>query len=91
VPKVQVFGGDLTLSTFIDHGQVLTQKNQPPAIAAVSANKRSITGAGVGVSLGREGNFLLRMDIATPLDNETPQSDSKKVDPRVWVQAIKWF
>jgi len=91
VPKVQVFGGDLTLSTFIDHGQVLTQKDQPAAIAAVSANKRSITGAGVGVSLGREGNFLLRMDIATPLDNETPQSDSKKVDPRVWVQAIKWF
>jgi len=91
VPKVQVFGGDLTLSTFIDHGQVLTQKNQPPAIAAVSANKRSITGAGVGVSLGREGNFLLRMDIATPLDDETPVSDSKKVDPRIWVQAIKWF
>jgi len=91
VPKVQVFGGDLTLSTFIDHGQVLTQKNQPAAVAAVSANKRSITGAGVGVSLGREGNFLLRLDIATPLDDETPVSDSKKVDPRIWAQAIKWF
>jgi hemolysin activation/secretion protein len=91
VPKLQVFGGDLTLSTFIDHGQVLTQKNPTPAAAAVSPNRRSITGAGVGVSLGREGNFLLRLDIATPLDDETPISDSKKVDPRIWAQAIKWF
>jgi hemolysin activation/secretion protein len=91
VPKLQVFGGDFTLSTFIDHGQVLTQKNPPSAVSAAVANKRSITGAGFGVSLGREGNFLLRLDIATPLDDETPTSDSKKVDPRVWAQAIKWF
>jgi hemolysin activation/secretion protein len=91
VPKLQVFGGDLTLSTFVDHGQVLTLKNPPSADPTASSNKRSITGAGVGVSLGREGNFLLRLDIATPLDNETPTSDPKKVDPRVWAQAIKWF
>ena len=91
VPKLQVFGGDLTFSTFIDHGQVLTLKSPPELVAAVAANKRSISGAGVGVSLGREGNFLLRLDIATPLDNETPLSDSKKVDPRIWAQAIKWF
>jgi hemolysin activation/secretion protein len=91
VPKFQVFGGDFTLSTFIDHGQVSTQKNPPSAVSTAVANKRSITGAGVGVSLGREGNFLLRLEIATPLDDETPTSDSKKVDPRVWAQAIKWF
>jgi hemolysin activation/secretion protein len=89
VPKLQVFGGDLTLSTFVDHGQVKTR--QSPPSADTSANKRSLTGAGIGISLGREGNFLFRMDIATPLDNETPTSDSKKVDPRIWAQAIKWF
>ena len=91
VPKAQIFGGDLTLSTFVDHGQVKTLKDPPPATAVASQNKRSITGAGVGISLGREGNFLFRMDIATPLDNETPTSDGAKRDPRVWVQAIKWF
>jgi hemolysin activation/secretion protein len=89
VPKVQVFGGDLTLSTFIDHGQVKINKNQPST--DTTANKRSITGAGVGISLGREGNFLVRLNIATPLDDETPTSDSKKVDPRIWGQIIKWF
>jgi hemolysin activation/secretion protein len=91
VPKLQVFGGDLTLSTFVDHGQVLTLKNPPPNDPTAFQNKRSITGAGVGISLGREGNFLLRLDIATPLDDETPTSDPAKRDPRVWAQAIKWF
>jgi hemolysin activation/secretion protein len=90
VPKLQVFGGDLTLSTYVDHGQVKTLA-EPPAALSTVANKRSISGAGVGVSLGREGNFLFRLDIATPLDNETPTSDPKKVDPRIWAQAIKWF
>ena len=91
VPKLQVFGGDLTLSTFVDHGQVKTLKNPPPNDPTAFQNKRSITGAGVGISLGREGNFLLRLDIATPLDDETPTSDPAKRDPRVWAQAIKWF
>jgi hemolysin activation/secretion protein len=91
VPKLQLFGGDLTLSTFIDHGQVYTLKEPPAADPTSSRNKRSLTGAGIGVSLGREGNFLLRLDIATPLDDETPTSDPAKRDPRVWAQAIKWF
>ena len=91
VPKLQVFGGDLTLSTFVDHGQVLTLKNPPPGDPTSSQNKRSITGAGFGISLGREGNFLVRVDIATPLDDETPTSDGAKRDPRVWGQIIKWF
>ncbi|HEV8106700.1 MAG TPA: POTRA domain-containing protein, partial [Burkholderiales bacterium] len=90
VPKLQVFGGDLTLSTYVDHGQVKTLKEPPAADPTSSSNKRSITGAGVGVSLGREGNFLFRLDIATPLDGETPTSDPKKRDPRLWAQAIKW-
>ena len=91
VPKLQVFGGDLTLSTFIDHGQVMTQKNPPSAVSAVSANKRSITGAGFGISLGREGNFLLRVDIATPLDNETPTSDVEEARSAGLGTVIKWF
>jgi len=92
VPTLQVFGGDLTLSTFVDHGQVKTQQTPPTAaVAPNNKNMRSLTGAGVGIALGREGNFLFRLDIATPLDNETPTSDPAKRDPRVWAQAIKWF
>jgi hemolysin activation/secretion protein len=91
VPGFQAFGGDLTLSTFIDHGQVDTLEDPPAADPTRNRNKRSITGAGLGVSLGREGNFLVRAHVASPVDNETPISDTKDRDPRVWVQAVKWF
>ena len=91
VPGFQVFGGDLTLSTFIDHGQVDTLEDPPAADPTRNRNKRSISGAGLGVSLGREGNFLVRAHVASPLDNETPISDTKERDPRVWIQAVKWF
>ena len=91
VPGFQVFGGDLTFSTFIDHGQVDTLEDPTAADPTRNRNKRSITGAGLGVSLGREGNFLVRAHIASPLDNETPISDTKERDPRVWIQAVKWF
>jgi hemolysin activation/secretion protein len=91
IPGFQVFGGDMTLSSFIDHGQVKTFEDPPPASAEAAQNKRSISGAGIGVSFGREGNFLLRANVAWSLDKETPVSDQADRDPRVWVQAIKWF
>jgi hemolysin activation/secretion protein len=91
VPGFQVFGGDLTFSTFIDHGQVKTNEEVPPVDPTGGKNKRSITGYGLGASLGREGNFLLRLNVAWSGDDETPQSDSKERDPRVWIQAVKWF
>jgi hemolysin activation/secretion protein len=91
VPQFQVFGGDITASVFLDHGQVETLKDPPPADPTQFSNKRSITGYGIGLSLGREGNFLLRASLAKPADGEIPISDTKKRDPRLWVQAIKWF
>jgi hemolysin activation/secretion protein len=91
VPGFQVFGGDLTFSTFIDHGQVKTNQDVPPADPTGGHNKRSITGYGLGASLGRDGHFLLRVNVAWSADNETPQSDPKERDPRFWLQAIKWF
>jgi len=90
VPQLQVFGGDMTFSGFIDHGQVKTLEDPPPA-AAQFQNNRSISGAGIGLSLGREGNFLVRANVAWSLDKETPVSDPVDRDPRVWLQAIKWF
>jgi hemolysin activation/secretion protein len=91
VPNFQVFGGDLTASAFYDAGQVKTNQEVPAIDPTGGQNKRSIAGYGLGVSLGREGNFLLRANVAWSADDEIPQSDSRKRDPRVWVQAIKWF
>jgi hemolysin activation/secretion protein len=90
VPGFQLGGGDFTLSTFVDYGQVRTLQDPPPAAASL-ANMRSISGAGIGLSWGREGNFLVRANVAWSLDKETPVSDPSAGDPLVWIQAIKWF
>ena len=54
-------------------------------------NKRSISGAGVGGSLGREGEFIVRASASWITDGEQPQADTARRVPRVWVQAVKWF
>jgi hemolysin activation/secretion protein len=91
IPNFKVFGGDVTPSVFLDHGQVKTLEDPPPADPTGSSNYRSITGYGIGLSVGREGNFLVRGYLAKPADGETPISDDKKRDPRLWIQAVKWF
>jgi hemolysin activation/secretion protein len=91
VPSLQVFGGDLSISTFADYGQVRTNQEVPPVDPTNGQNMRSIWGYGLGLSLGREGNFLLRMSVAWSGDKEVPQSDPRDRDPRVYAQAIKWF
>jgi hemolysin activation/secretion protein len=87
-PGVKVFDGELTALGFYDWGQV--EVNDKP-LPTETQNKRSISGYGVGVSLGREGEFILRANVAWRADHETPQADSAHRDPRVWVQAVKWF
>ena len=73
--QFQLFGADLTASAFIDHGEVHTFEDPPPADPTAANNKRSISGYGLGLSLGREGNLLVRLNVAKPADGETPISD----------------
>ena len=87
-PGVKVFDGELTVLAFYDWGQV--DVNEKP-LPTSGANKRSIDGYGVGISLGREGEFIARANVAWRADHEPPTADTESRDPRVWVQAIKWF
>jgi hemolysin activation/secretion protein len=88
VPGVKVFEGDVTVMALYDWGQVYI--NEKP-LDGDTQNKRSITGYGVGTSLGREGEFIVRATASWRGDSERPQSDTTARDPRVWVQAVKWF
>jgi hemolysin activation/secretion protein len=88
VPGVKVFEGDVLVMAFYDWGQV--DINEKP-LPTETKNKRSIAGYGVGASLGREGQFILRATASWRADHETPQADNTMRDPRVWVQAVKWF
>jgi hemolysin activation/secretion protein len=87
-PGIKVFDGDLAVIAFYDWGQV--EVNDKP-LATVIHNKRSIGGYGVGISLGREGEFVIRASAAWQGDHETSQTDIAKREPRVWAQAVKWF
>ena len=87
-PGVKVFDGDVMVFGLYDWGQV--EVNEKP-LATTVHNRRSISGYGIGASLGREGEFVMRGSASWQADEEDPQADTAKRVPRVWVQAVKWF
>jgi hemolysin activation/secretion protein len=88
LPGVKVFDGDFMLSAHYDYGRA--EVFDKP-LATVLQNKRSIGGYGIGASLGREGNFIMRGSASWRADGETPLADPAERNPRVWIQAVKWF
>jgi hemolysin activation/secretion protein len=88
IPGFRLLEADVTVSAFYDWGQIYI--NDKPREIDVP-NKRSIAGAGFGVSLGKEGEFVFRGSAAWSADDEQPQADTAHRVPRVWVQAVKWF
>jgi hemolysin activation/secretion protein len=95
VPGLKVFDGDVTLSGFYDQGWVRIQENFIPPASGVTtpanANNRRLNGIGIGGSIGRDSDFVLRAEVAWRLEDEAPTSDTAQRIPRVWVQGIKWF
>jgi hemolysin activation/secretion protein len=87
-PNFKIVGGDLTLMTFFDYGAVKVNQNPLPTD---TNNYRSISGYGVGFSVGKEGDFILRASFARKGSSDEPQADPLNRDPRIWVQAVKWF
>jgi hemolysin activation/secretion protein len=87
VPGVKVFEGDVMVFAHYDWGQV--DVNEKP-LPTETKNKRSISAYGVGTSLGREGEFVIRASASWRAEHEGPTAGTKR-DPRVWVQAVKWF
>ncbi len=95
VPGTKIFNGDLTFLGFFDYGWA--KVNQIPAQDAVtgvvtdSNNIRHISGSGLGGSVGKEGEFLLRIMAAWKFTQVDATSDTARRVPRVWMQGIKWF
>jgi hemolysin activation/secretion protein len=90
IPNRSFLGGDIAFSAFYDAGWVKSVQELPPAEEG-ALNHRTIGGYGLGASLGREGNFLVRGYLAWRAGHEPPQSDTAKRVPRIWLQAVKWF
>lgn len=85
LPSLKPLGGTLQVSAFADWGYARIHHDPLPSDAD---NTRTLFGYGVGVNLGKQGDFLLRMDLAFRA-GENSSDDDKRA--RIWAQAIKWF
>jgi hemolysin activation/secretion protein len=88
-PAWRVGGASSIVSAFYDFGGITTSKNPLPGVAG-GANSRKLQGAGVGLTLGKEGDFIVRATLAWRIGNDKPLSDADR-SPRVWLQASKSF
>ena len=79
--------GQLQLIAFVDGGQVKINKNPWPGSVS---NKRSLSGAGVGLNWSDANNFMVRAYYAVKLGNEDATSAPDK-SGRFWIQAVKYF
>ncbi|NTV95387.1 MAG: ShlB/FhaC/HecB family hemolysin secretion/activation protein [Thiobacillus sp.] len=85
LPSVKPLGGTLQFSIFTDFGYARVYHHP---LSTDEDNTRTLFGYGVGVNLGKQGDFLMRMDVAFRA-GEDSTDDNKRA--RVWAQAIKWF
>jgi hemolysin activation/secretion protein len=87
LPKFsQQMPGQVQLIAFVDSGSVTINKNPWTA----GANKRTLSGAGVGVNWTDPGNFVVRAYYARKLGNERATS-APDASGRFWIQAVKYF
>jgi hemolysin activation/secretion protein len=78
--------GRLTVIGFVDHGSVMLNKNTWGA----GENRRSLSGAGIGLTWAANNNFLVSATIACKLGNAVATSapDARR---RFWLQGVKYF
>jgi hemolysin activation/secretion protein len=78
--------GRVQLVAFVDGGHVTL--NRKPWLAG--DNRRTLSGAGVGVNWADPGNFLVRAFYARKLGSEVATSAPDR-SGRFWVQLVKYF
>jgi hemolysin activation/secretion protein len=88
VPGVKILNGDFTVSGFVDYG--VAKLNHDP-LPSDTENIRELAGYGIGLSAGRDGDFIVRASFAWRWTTSLPESDKADRSPRGWIQAVKWF
>ncbi|MHB1092946.1 ShlB/FhaC/HecB family hemolysin secretion/activation protein [Thiobacillus sp.] len=78
--------GQMQLIGFIDTGTAMLNKNP----WAAGQNRRTLSGAGIGLNWIDNGNFAVKAYYAHKLGNATAMSAPDK-SGRVWLQAVKYF
>jgi hemolysin activation/secretion protein len=78
--------GRMQLIAFVDTGTVRTNKEP----WAGGENRRTLSGAGVGINWSEPGNFMVRASYAHRLGSEKATS-SRDRSGRFWIQGVKYF
>jgi len=78
--------GQVQLIGFVDTGSATINKN--PWTPGV--NRRTLSGAGIGLNWSDPNNFMVRVFYAHKLGNEAAISAPDK-SGRFWIQAVKYF
>jgi hemolysin activation/secretion protein len=78
--------GQMQLIGFVDHGSVSTSKNAWTA----GSNRRTLSGAGVGLTWADNNDFIVKAYYAHKLSNERALSAPDSAG-RFWIQAVKYF
>ncbi|MCC6534187.1 MAG: ShlB/FhaC/HecB family hemolysin secretion/activation protein [Burkholderiales bacterium] len=96
VPGFKLLQSELTLAAFIDGAHVRRYKSPNPAFDIdpvtflANDNRRTLWGTGLGVRLGRAGDYSLSADFAWRIGSEQPKSDVPR-HPSFWIRGVKWF
>ena len=78
--------GQMQLIGFVDHGSVAIDKNAWTA----GPNRKTLSGAGIGLSWADDNNVIVRAYYARKLGNEKALSAPDSAS-RFWIQAVKYF
>jgi hemolysin activation/secretion protein len=79
----------VSLLTFYDYGHIRFHQNGPDVPGGV--NSVALGAVGIGATVGRTGNFLIRSLLAWRTTSTTPSTGDADRSPRAWLFAQTWF
>lgn len=91
--------GNLQMISFCDAGHITLHHStwENSVNTAEGDNQYWLGGAGIGINLGKQGRYGLRLAWAQTLDDNAGRTlagydaDNRNSDNRLWLKAILWF
>lgn len=90
---LRVFDEGLTLTAFYNYGWIQYNKvrNDTTLSTIIGPNSLVLDSAGIGAMLGREGNYVATLALASRLGGPPPGNGESDARTRLWFLLQKWF
>ena len=83
-------GIPLAASVFYDWGHIKYNQDNPTGVAGANPNTENLSAAGLGLTVGGFGKYLLTTQLAWRLDR-APAGGEPDRKPRLWISLQKWL